>query len=34
MLVFIETKVLHDPLLQRDPCFADVSNKLCTFKEG
>lgn len=34
MVVFVESKVVDDPLLKKHQEYMKVSNRLCTFKEG
>ena len=34
MVVFVEAKVVDDPLLKKNQEFMKVSNRLCTFREG
>ena len=34
MVVFVEAKVLEDPLLAENVDFAELQKRLCTFQEG
>ncbi len=34
MVVFVEAKVVDDPLLKKLQEFKNISNRLCTFREG
>jgi ribosomal protein L20 len=34
MIVYVERKVLADPVIQADESFAAVIQKFCTFREG